>query len=79
MDTQVVAPRISVLLEDAERAALKAISNADRRPPQWTIRHLIVKEAQRRGLLPATNSNRAGHVLADTGAVADTVTIQSCP
>lgn len=54
MNTQFVAPRVSVLLEDAERAALRDICNADRRPPQWTLRWLIVEEAKRRGLIPAS-------------------------
>jgi len=70
--------RITVSLGDDERAALGRMAAEDTRYPKQQIAWLIRQEAQRRGLLPATNSNRAGDVLADTGAVAAT-TLQSRP
>lgn len=69
MNTQFVAPRVSVLLEDAERAALRDICNADRRPPQWTLRWLIVEEAKRRGLMPAPSTRNGAEAVQAGGAV----------
>lgn len=71
---------VTLVLNKAEDTALLNMARQDMRPPWEQIRWLVVTEAQRRGLLPATNSNRAGRVLADTGAVAPTTTVSaSCP
>jgi len=51
MLTQIIAPRVSVPLDDEARAALREICNQEVRPPQWTLRWLIMQEAQRRGIL----------------------------
>lgn len=45
-----VTPRLTINLEPDERAALAALCEQDRRPPKWTIRWLVVQEAERRGL-----------------------------
>jgi len=55
-----VTPRLTVNLEPEEQAALAALCEQERRPPKWTIRWLVVQEAQRRGLATFQNDNGAG-------------------
>lgn len=55
-----VTPRLTVNLEPEEQAALDALCEQDKRPPKWTIRWLIMQEAQRRGLAVFQNDNGAG-------------------
>jgi hypothetical protein len=52
--------RLTVTLEPEERTALERLCEADVRPPQWAVRHLILSEAKRRGLLDPTKDNGAG-------------------
>jgi hypothetical protein len=68
MDSKNIAPRVSILLSDDERAALRLICNQDVRPPQWTMRHLILQEAQRRGIV-ATNDKATHPSKSDSGFV----------
>lgn len=60
MESQNISPRVSVVFTDEERELLKAICNADRRPPVWTLRQLVVEEAKRRGL---EKHNGAAHAM----------------
>jgi len=59
-----VTPRLTVNLEPEEQAALAALCEQERRPPKWTIRWLVVQEAQRRGLA-VFNDSGAGITLQD--------------
>lgn len=46
-----VTPRLTVSFEPEEQAALATLCEQDKRPPKWTVRWLVLQEAQRRGLV----------------------------
>lgn len=52
--------RLIVNLDKQERIALERLCEVDIRPPQWAVRHLILSEAKRRGLLDQTKDSGAG-------------------
>jgi len=62
-----ISPRITVLLEPEEQKALRALCEADRRPPKWTLRHLVMEEAERRGW--TTNSEDTGRKVSQASPV----------
>ena len=64
MNATAIAPRITVTFAPDEQKALRALCDADLRPPKWTIRHLVLAEAERRGLL--LKSEETGQTLASS-------------
>lgn len=52
--------RLIVTLDEAERMALSVLCEQDRRPAKWQLKHLVMQEAQRRGLLDQTKDSGAG-------------------
>jgi len=60
-----MAKSLHVILRREERSALLRMSKDDVRMPNDQLRHLIVSEAIRRGLMQASNVNRATEILAD--------------
>lgn len=66
----VVQNGFALILPRAELEALSLMLEEDCRTPVDQVRYLIRREAEKRGYLAARNSNGAGSVLADTGAIA---------
>ena len=48
--------RMVLVLSEAERQALRAMSEHDMRFPREQLRFLLLQEAKRRGLLPADDT-----------------------
>lgn len=64
--------RIVVLVSDEESQVVEALAHLEKLPISILARRLLLFQAEQRGILNTfgNNANRAGHVLADSSAVA---------
>lgn len=46
-----MATKLLVTLDEREREALAMLCEQDSRPAKWQLKHLVLAEAQRRGLI----------------------------
>lgn len=55
-----MAKSVTVLLTRPEQAALASMAVQDLRPPAEQLRWLLLREAERRGILPTVKSESSG-------------------